>query len=375
MIGLAMESVRTPGRVRFLWALAASGRWRWGFQSVHLRGGGRGARPGPPGAGQPVAAGDRPARGVRRGDCGDVRDPAEVGQFAAERERHAVDAGVLGGGIPAPFARAIPRLAGEGDTSQMFAYPAGGDLGASTLTTAMVVTAVVAYVRRGSKTVLALLIAPFAMGLAAAFAGRYPYGGSARTMQYVAPSIILMAGLGAAVLLARLARPNGRDRAPALVFCILAFVGIGMMAWDASHPYMTRLDLDGRDSPGGSGRRSRPAPSWSAPDGSPSTAQPAGLARRPRGGVPVPPGHLFAPASPEGAPAVRPGERSPTRSASWSSARPGATRRSSPVGSARMRGRYTLGSRRERVLNEGLRRGKALAEDRYVVYELVPAVS
>ena len=90
----------------------------------------------------------------------------------------------------------------------MFAYPAGGDIGASSVTTGLVMVAIVAYVRRGSKTVLALLLAPFALGLIAAFLGRYPYGGSARTMQYVAPAIIVMAGLGAAVLLARLPRPR-----------------------------------------------------------------------------------------------------------------------------------------------------------------------
>ncbi len=37
--------------------------------------------------------------------------------------------------------------------------------------------------------------------------------------------------------------------------------------------------------------------------------------------------------------------------------------------------RFLLRSRRVRVLNEGLRRGKASAEDRYVVYELGPAGS
>jgi hypothetical protein len=36
-------------------------------------------------------------------------------------------------------------------------------------------------------------------------------------------------------------------------------------------------------------------------------------------------------------------------------------------------GRFALSSRHERVLNKGLRRGKALAEDRYIVYELRPA--
>jgi hypothetical protein len=85
------------------------------------------------------------------------------------------------------------------------------------------------------------------MGLAVAFLGRYPYGGSTRTIQYCAPSIILMAGLGSAVLLATLPRPCCREGAPALVLCGLAAVGIGMMVWDATRPYMTRLDRDSRE--------------------------------------------------------------------------------------------------------------------------------
>ena len=37
----------------------------------------------------------------------------------------------------------------RGHTSQMFAYPAGGDIGASSLTTVLVLIAIAAYVRRG----------------------------------------------------------------------------------------------------------------------------------------------------------------------------------------------------------------------------------
>ncbi len=132
-------------------------------------------------------------------------------------------------------------------TSQMFAYPAGGDVGASALTTALVAVAIAAYLRRGSKTVLALLLAPFALGLFAAFLGRYPYGGSARIMQYVAPSIILLAGLGAAVVLARLPGPSWRARAPRLVLSTFLAVGLGMMAWDVAHPYKERSDRSSRD--------------------------------------------------------------------------------------------------------------------------------
>ena len=54
--------------------------------------------------------------------------------------------------------------------------------------------------RRRSGTVLALALIPFALGLAAAVLRRYPYGMSNRTMQYLAPMICLLGGLGAASL-------------------------------------------------------------------------------------------------------------------------------------------------------------------------------
>ena len=129
----------------------------------------------------------------------------------------------------------------------MFAYPAGGDLGASSLTTGLVLVAITAYLRRGSRTILALLLMPFVLGLIAAFLGRYPYGGSARTMQYVAPAIIVMAGLGAAVLLARLPRRRWREPSPRLVLAGLLAIGLGMIGWDVMHPSKTPLDRASRD--------------------------------------------------------------------------------------------------------------------------------
>ena len=132
-------------------------------------------------------------------------------------------------------------------TSQMFAYPAGGDMGASTGTTVLVGVGILAYVRRGPRLVLSMLLVPFAFGLLAAFLGRYPYGGSARTMQYVAPSILLLAGLGAAVLIARLPWPQWRERAPGLVLSVLFLIGLGMMAWDVTHPYKELSDVTSRD--------------------------------------------------------------------------------------------------------------------------------
>ena len=42
------------------------------------------------------------------------------------------------------------------------------------------------------------LLAPFALALVAASLKRYPYGSEARLMQFAAPSICLLSGLGAA---------------------------------------------------------------------------------------------------------------------------------------------------------------------------------
>lgn len=132
-------------------------------------------------------------------------------------------------------------------TSHMFSYPAGGEGGASTLTTGLVVAGIVAMVRRGSRVVLSLYLVPFALGLAAAFLGRYPYGGSARTMQYVAPAILLLAGLGAAALLSRVPSVAWNRRAHALSIAVFAMIGLGLLAWDVTHPYKSVYDRTSRD--------------------------------------------------------------------------------------------------------------------------------
>jgi hypothetical protein len=257
-------------------------------------------------------------------------------------------------------------------TSQMFAYPAGGDIGGSSLTTGMVVIAIVAYVRRGSKTVLFLLLTPFALGLIAAFLGRYPYGGSARTMQYVAPAIIVMAGLGTAVVLARLPRRTWRERSPRMVLFGLLAIGLGMMAWDVAHPYKILLDLESRDF----ARRF-----WAEE----SSAAELVCART---DLHLPLDSLYW----QGDRAAtylchqamfsdRHRARVPARLDRVSVTHPlrllvfGETPRDFAKVSGWIEANaetYELRARREHVLNKGHRRGKASSEDRYVVYELVP---
>lgn len=146
-------------------------------------------------------------------------------------------------GFPPSGGGRLPIWLAQVHTSHAFAYPAGGDSGASALTTGLCLTAIIAYLRRGSRTVLLLLLSPFAMGLIAAFAGRYPYGGSARTMQYVAPSIHLMAGLGAAALLSRMPW----KRSQGVLVGVLLTIGVCSLIWDVAHPFKTIPDRKSRE--------------------------------------------------------------------------------------------------------------------------------
>jgi len=98
-------------------------------------------------------------------------------------------------------------------TGRCFAYPGGGSAGASTLTLVAFVIGAVALARQGNQAMVACLAMPFALALLAAALRLYPYGGEARLMQYVAPSICLLSGHGAAFMVLRLHSPKLRRMA------------------------------------------------------------------------------------------------------------------------------------------------------------------
>jgi hypothetical protein len=132
-------------------------------------------------------------------------------------------------------------------TSHMVSYPIGGERGASALTAICILVAVAALWRRGQRDVLAILIAPLGLALVAAFLRRYPYGGSARTMQYMAPAFCLLTGLGAAILIDRLPWLSSRRRALRIglgAFVALAVVTIGR---EIAHPFKMIEDARARD--------------------------------------------------------------------------------------------------------------------------------
>jgi hypothetical protein len=72
----------------------------------------------------------------------------------------------------------------------------------------LIVVGVIFLCRHQRSYWLGILLAPLALGLVASGLGRYPFGGSARTMQYAAPAICILAGLGAARLIERRNRPR-----------------------------------------------------------------------------------------------------------------------------------------------------------------------
>jgi Dolichyl-phosphate-mannose-protein mannosyltransferase len=122
-------------------------------------------------------------------------------------------------------------------TGYMFAYPEGGERGASSLTAICFVCGAVILWRRGRWTVVAMALMPFLLGLVAAALKCYPYGMSNRTMQYLAPMICLLAGLGAASLIALIRDQGHRQRTLAVILIGLACLGLSRDAYSLHYPY------------------------------------------------------------------------------------------------------------------------------------------
>jgi len=129
----------------------------------------------------------------------------------------------------------------------MFAYPAGGGLGASSGTLILVLIAAVVLWRRGHGTILALLVMPMGVALTAAALRLYPYGGEARIMQYIAPAVCLMAGMGLSFLLTLFRRPIARAAAIRVAAITLGAMGIVALINDFRHPYRSIYDHQARE--------------------------------------------------------------------------------------------------------------------------------
>jgi hypothetical protein len=134
----------------------------------------------------------------------------------------------------------------ETHTGRMFAYPFGDARGGSSLTTICFAAGLVALWRSGQKAIIAMALAPLALTFVAASLGRYPYGGSARTMIFAAPMICLLAGLGLAVLLGRFREQKRSQRVLRATLCGLALCGIALLGTKLAYPYKSVADLNSR---------------------------------------------------------------------------------------------------------------------------------
>jgi hypothetical protein len=127
-------------------------------------------------------------------------------------------------------------------TGSMFAYPCGGERGGSGLTLLIFAVGAGALWIGRRKEIMLICLAPFALALLAAAIKRYPYGGvahgsPARVMQYLAPSICLLAGLGCATLLALFRTPRLRLWGLSNTLIVLAAIGILPLVAEARHPF------------------------------------------------------------------------------------------------------------------------------------------
>ncbi|MSR57566.1 MAG: hypothetical protein EXS05_07830 [Planctomycetaceae bacterium] len=131
-------------------------------------------------------------------------------------------------------------------TGEMFAYPAGAENGGSIATFACFAVALASMLYSGRREVALTVIGCFTLSLIAAGLHRYPYGSHARLSQYLAPAICLLAGSGAAILIARLGRIHWQRAAVRGVLGLCGLMAVVMLARDATHPYKTATDRDHR---------------------------------------------------------------------------------------------------------------------------------
>jgi hypothetical protein len=151
-------------------------------------------------------------------------------------------------------------------TGRMLAYPVGGEAPGSAGTLALVIVGAAVLARRNAPLLL-LLLGPLPLALIAAALEKYPYGGSVRTMIYMAPAFCLLAGLGAwwlilrATRLLKLPAAAARHALNGVVMVLCAGMAAGAIA-DSTRPYQSKVERDGRAAIVQLARESRPADRW-----------------------------------------------------------------------------------------------------------------
>jgi len=144
----------------------------------------------------------------------------------------------------------LSRLPGwliSAHTGSCFAYPGGGSRGGSTATALALLIGVAGMTRRGQGAIVTCLFAPFALALLAASLQRYPYGSEARLMQFAAPSICLLSGQGAAIVLSWVRPPALRRKLLLVGMVCLVVCGIVPQVVSSVLPYRMLYDHQSRE--------------------------------------------------------------------------------------------------------------------------------
>ena len=132
-------------------------------------------------------------------------------------------------------------------TGSAFAYPGGGARGGSIATFAACLIGVAVLVRRREGLILTCLTAPLALAFLAASMQLYPYGSEARLMQFAAPAISLLCGLGAAALLSHVQRQGVRRKILAAAILCLVVCGVVPQVVSSLRPYRMLYDQQVRE--------------------------------------------------------------------------------------------------------------------------------
>jgi hypothetical protein len=132
-------------------------------------------------------------------------------------------------------------------TGHMVAYPIGGGRGGSALTAVMCLVALIVLCRQRRFEIAALAVLPLGVALVAAALHKYPYGQSARIMQYAAPAVCLLFGLGLATVVAWWRRGAAARRMALVSVVGLTAFGLAGLGRDLVWPFKTPLDRDHRD--------------------------------------------------------------------------------------------------------------------------------
>lgn len=133
-------------------------------------------------------------------------------------------------------------------TSELLAYPVGGRRGASAVTLLVCAAGLALLGRKRRWPLMGLLVSPLALSLMAAALRWYPYGQMTKFQLFAAPSICILAGLGAAALVHRpLGGPKARRLALRLALGLLAAIGLGSIGRDLVFPAKSPSVMRARD--------------------------------------------------------------------------------------------------------------------------------